>query len=221
MTERKLPERDDAELRTSRRILEAADAARRRLARDIHDGAQQQLVAAVINLQLAQQKFPSDPPRAKQLLDSGLAQAEAGIGALRDMVAGIHPPILTHLGLNAAIEALATGLPVPVSLVLSEQRLPQSLEASVYFFVSEALTNVVKHAEASNATVVVASADARLVVEVSDDGIGGATLAGGGSGLMGLEDRVKALDGALTISSAKGAGTLLRAVIPLASTDPV
>jgi signal transduction histidine kinase len=219
VSERRLPERDEAEVRAARRILEAGDAARRRLARDLHDGAQQHLVTVVINLHLAQQKFSSNPERAKQLVDAALIQAEAGLGTLRNLVAGIHPPILTHLGLQAALEGLATAIPVPVRLAVSDQRLPQSLEASVYFFVSEALTNVAKHAQASSAHVMIAAMGARLVVEVADDGIGGATLDGRGSGLMGLDDRVKALDGVLAISSSRGEGTVVRAEIPLDSTD--
>ncbi|HEY2441361.1 MAG TPA: histidine kinase [Solirubrobacteraceae bacterium] len=199
----------------TRRILEAGDSARRRMARDLHDGAQQKFVTTMINLQLAQSKFESDPQRAKRYLDAAVVQAEAGLAELRDLVTGIHPPILTHLGLRAAVGSLTDAFPIPVALDVTERRLPRVLEDSVYFFVSEALTNVVKHARASRAAVQVAAGDALLTVEVSDDGRGGATRASGGSGLLGLLDRVEALDGELTIVSPPTGGTTLRAVIPL------
>jgi PAS domain S-box-containing protein len=201
-------------LAVRRRIIEAGDAARRRLARDLHDGTQQQLVTAVLNLQLARQKFPRDPDAAEELLATGLERAEAGLRALRELVAGIHPAILTHLGLGPALDALATRLPLPVSLDLTTERFPPPVEASVYFFVSEALTNVIKHAQATDAGVVTARDLDTLVVEVRDDGIGGADVARGG-GLAGLADRVAALDGVLGVTSDPGVGTTLRAVIPV------
>jgi signal transduction histidine kinase len=205
-----------AELREARRrIIEAGDVARRHLARDIHDGAQQQLVAAVISLQVAQRKWQTDRDRSKQLLDSALAQAEAGLESLRELVAGIHPPILTHLGLTAAIEALAAKLPIPVRLDLIDRRLAPEVETSVYYFVSEGLTNTIKHAHASSAGVRVAVADHHLEVEVSDDGVGGVTMAATGSGLIGLADRIGALGGELGVTSAAGGGTMLHARIPL------
>ncbi|HWD73578.1 MAG TPA: histidine kinase [Solirubrobacteraceae bacterium] len=185
------------------------------MARDLHDGAQQKFVTTMINLQLAQSKFESDPQRAKRYLDAAVLQAEAGLAELRDLVTGIHPPILTHLGLRAAVGSLTDAFPIPVALEVTERRLPRVLEDSVYFLVSEALTNVVKHARASRAAVQVTAGDALLTVEVSDDGLGGATPASGGSGLLGLLDRVEALDGELTIVSPPTAGTTLRAVIPL------
>jgi signal transduction histidine kinase len=209
------PDRGSADADVSRRILQAGDAARRRLARDLHDGAQQHFVTATIDLRLAQAKFTSDPERAKQYLDEALAQAESGLGALRDLVTGIHPPILTHLGLKAAVESLVDDFPIPVELDLTTRRLPAALEESIYFFVSEGLTNVIKHAQASNAAVQIAPCSSLVTVEVSDDGIGGAALGGGGSGLPGLADRVQALSGEFTVAAPPAGGTVLRVVIPL------
>jgi signal transduction histidine kinase len=209
-------QREDLGRDVTRRILEAGDSARRRLARDLHDGAQQKFVTTMINLQLAQSKFEIDPERAKRYLDAAVVQAEAGLAELRDLVTGIHPPILTHLGLRAAVGSLTDAFPIPVALDVTERRLPRVLEDSVYFFVSEALTNVVKHAHASRAAVLVAVENALLTAEVSDDGLGGATLASCGTGLLGLLDRVEALEGELTIASPPTGGTTLRAVIPLA-----
>jgi signal transduction histidine kinase len=209
------PERRAAELRDAlRRSIETGDATRRRVAWDVHDGPQQQLAACVISLQRAQQNWSSDPAKARQLLDAGLEQAQSALNALRDLVAGIHPPILTHLGLRAAVEALAARLPMRVTLDLPTERLPPPIEASLYFFVAEALTNVVDHAEATTAAVTIALDDRRLTVEARDDGIGGARHAAGG--LSGLADRIAALDGELTVTSAPGAGTILHAEIPLA-----
>jgi signal transduction histidine kinase len=206
------------ERRAVRRIIEAGDAQRRRLAGDLHDGAQQQLTSCVISLQLAQQKWSSDPTGASQFLGSGLEQAQSALDALRDLVASIHPPVLTHLGLRAAVQALAARMPITVSLDLTDERLPAPVEASVYFFIAEALTNVIEHAQASSAAIRIAVDDRFLTVEACDDGIGGAKPAGVGSGLSGLADRVAALDGELTITSAPSAGTILRASIPLPPT---
>jgi signal transduction histidine kinase len=209
-------DRHAAELREARRrIIDAGDAARGRLGRDLHDGAQQQLITAVINLQRAQRLWSSDPDRAKELLDAGLERAESGLQALRELAAGIHPPILTHLGLSAAVEALAARMPFPVSLELPVNRLPPALEASVYFFVSEALTNVVKHAQASNAGVRIVVEEGRLLVDASDDGVGGAGPMAGGSGLWGMADRVEALNGEFSIASSAADGTTLSADIPM------
>ena len=201
-----------------RRVIEASDSARRRLTRDLHDGAQQDLVNVLVNLQLAQEKWDNDPPGARELLGRAAAHAQESIDDLRDLAAGIHPEILANRGLAAAIDGLVEGLPLPVKTEgLPEQRLAQEIEASVYFFVSEALTNVVKHAKARSARVGAALEGERLTVEVSDDGVGGAQPGEGGSGLIGLGDRIAALDGALTLASKPGEGTTLHAVIPLAS----
>jgi PAS domain S-box-containing protein len=204
------------ELRVARRrIIEAADAARAQLERDLHDGAQQQFVSALLQLQLAERKAASDPDGARELRAQAIDLATTGINELRRLAAGIHPAILTDRGLGPAVEALSSRLPVAVSVMSSlSVRLPAPVEASVYFFVSEALTNVVKHAQASSAAVSLAAANGDLTVEVSDDGVGGAR-ATGGSGLSGLGDRVGALDGTLDVESPPGGGTLLRATIPL------
>jgi PAS domain S-box-containing protein len=211
-------ERREAEARAAqRRTIEAADAARRRVTQDLHDGAQQRLVNAVINLQLAQGKWSSDPERARELVDLATSEARSGIDELRELAAGIHPTILTNRGLGAAVEALADRLPIPVEpLEIAPARLPAAVEASVYFFISEALTNVVKHARAAKASVRAMVADQSLTVDVSDDGIGGADLDAGG-GLPGLADRVAALDGHLTIRSDPSGGTTLHAEIPLSA----
>jgi PAS domain S-box-containing protein len=204
------------ELRVARRrIIEAADAARAQLERDLHDGAQQQFVSALLQLQLAERKQASDPDAAREVRAQAIELATTGINELRRLAAGIHPAILTDRGLGPAVESLASRLPLSVSVMSSlSVRLPAPVEASVYFFVSEALTNVVKHAQASTAAVSLAAANGDLTVEVSDDGVGGAR-ATGGSGLRGLGDRVGALEGTLDVESPPGGGTLLRATIPL------
>jgi PAS domain S-box-containing protein len=214
--ERDVADARAAELRVARRrIIEAADAARERLTRDLHDGAQQQFVSALLNLSLAERKAATEPDVAARLRRKAADQTTQGIAELRDLVAGIHPGILTDRGLGAAVQALATRLPVPVSVVHGiDRRLPAPVEASLYFFVSEALTNAVKHARAQHVTVTIAAADC-LTVEVRDDGIGGAAASDGGTGLAGLADRIAALDGELTMTSVPGEGTTLRAEIPL------
>jgi signal transduction histidine kinase len=212
----KLAEQHATELRDARRrIFDAGDTARRRLGRDLHDGAQQQLITAVIDLQRAQRLWSSDPDRAKALLDTGLERAESGLQALRSLALGIHPPILTHKGLGAAVESLAGRMPIPVTLELTTERLPAPLEASVYFFVSEALSNVVKHAKASNAAVRITISDSRLLVDTSDDGVGGAATNAEGSGLWGLADRVEALGGDFNVTSSAQTGTTVHADIPM------
>jgi PAS domain S-box-containing protein len=204
------------ELRTSRaRIVEAADAARRRIERDLHDGAQQRLVALALQVRLARSRVTQEPESAGPLLErlgEELAEASA---ELRELARGIHPAVLTDRGLAPAIAALAARAPVPVEIVeLPSERLPATTEATAYFTVAEALTNVAKYAQATHATVRAAEEDGALVVEVQDDGVGGAQ-ATAGSGLRGLADRVGACDGELSVTSPPGEGTLLRAVLPL------
>ena len=206
------------ELRASQaRIIEAADAARRKIERDLHDGAQQHLVALALEVRLARARAERDPHSAVAFLErvgEGLAQASA---ELRELAHGIHPAVLTERGLSAAVQALAGRASVPVEVIATPaERLPPPIEAAAYFVVAEALTNVAKYAQASAATVAVTVGPRGLVVEVCDDGIGGASPETG-SGLRGLEDRVGALDGTLTVVSPKGEGTRLRAVIPLAA----
>jgi signal transduction histidine kinase len=211
---------EDAHRQVARRILADADGARQQLARDLHDGAQQQFVTAVIDLKLAQAKFTTDPQRAQEHLDAALRQSQGGLVALRDFIAGMHPPILTHAGLRAAVSSLADGFPIPLELDIIDQRLPWGHEESVYFFISEALTNVIRHAHATLARVGVRhTEDMVLVVEVIDDGVGGAVLSSRGSGLLGLVDRVEALGGEFVFSSPAEGGTVVRGLIPLPAAE--
>jgi signal transduction histidine kinase len=205
------------ELRASRaRLVEAGDAERRRLERDLHDGAQSRLVALALKLKLARMKLEPGSDAAA-LLDESSAELQASLDELRELARGIHPAILTDHGLAAAVRALANRASVPVELTIDvAERLAPPIETAVYFVVAEALTNVAKYADASRAEVSVARGDSVVVVEVTDDGRGGADLTAG-SGLRGLSDRVAALDGRLRIDSPPGAGTRLRAEIPLAS----
>ncbi|MBV8218509.1 MAG: hypothetical protein JO325_08585, partial [Solirubrobacterales bacterium] len=199
-----------------RRVIEATDAGRARLARDIHDGAQQQFLTALLDLQLGQQKRTSNPGRSRELVDLGVAQVEAGVGTLRELAAGVHPAVLSDMGLGAALKALAARMPFPLAVEVDDLELPPALAASVYFFCSEALTNVVKHAAASAASVKVKASDGQLRVEVRDDGVGGAEIGSGGTGMVGMHDRIGAVDGSLTIVSPRdGTGTTLIARIPL------
>jgi PAS domain S-box-containing protein len=219
--ERAKRERDIAEARAAeasaarRRVIEAADAERQRVTRDLHDGAQQDLVNVITSLQLARLSR-SQPEDASNLVDAALEAANRGLRGLRELAAGMHPAILTTGGLGAAAQALAHRMPLPVELLeLPSRRLPAEVEASVYFFVSEALTNVAKHARASRATVRLAADDHQLTVEVADDGVGGASFQRGGSGLAGLADRVAALEGQVDLRSEPGRGTTLHAKLPL------
>jgi signal transduction histidine kinase len=197
------------------RILQAGYEERRRLGRDLHDGAQQQLVNIVIDLQLAQKRWHEHPERARGLVDDALEHAQAAIDNLRDLATGIHPAVLTDRGLTAALETLASRSPVPVELDAElEQRLPMPVETTAYFVVAEALTNVGKYARASHAVVAVRLDGDRLEVEVRDDGVGGAD-ASAGSGLRGLADRVNAMKGTLEVCSPPGRGTRVYAKLAL------
>ncbi len=202
-------------LRASRaRLVEAGDAERRRLGRDLHDGAQQRLVALMIELQLAREHFDDNPVSARTLVDSAFANAQAAVHELRDLAAGIHPAVLSQRGLDAALESLASRASVPVELDSDlPERLPSPVETAAYFVVAEALTNVAKYAHATHARVEVRRENGHAVIDIRDDGIGGADAAGG-TGLRGLGDRVGALDGALEVHSPPGQGTLIRARIP-------
>jgi signal transduction histidine kinase len=199
----------------AKRIVEAADAERRRVAQDLHDGAQQKFVAAVNNLKLARARLGSQPDSAERYLDAALAQSESGLRALRELVGGIYPPILTHMGLPAAVEALADGFPIPVSLEITSRRFGATVEENIYFFVAEALTNVIKHARAGEARVMIAAGQAVLTVEVSDDGVGVHIPAEDGYGLAGLTGRMQALGGEFTVAAPPGGGTVLRGVVPV------
>jgi signal transduction histidine kinase len=203
------------DLRASRaRVVQAGDAERRRLERDLHDGAQSRLVALALKLKLARMNVPDDS-EAAELLDESSAALQASLDELRELARGLHPVVLTDRGLAAAVRILASRAPVPVDILeLPEERLPSPVETAVYFVVAEALTNVAKYARADTATVSIAAGEGLVTVEVADDGVGGADVAGG-SGLRGLSDRVAALDGRLELRSPAGAGTRLRAEIPL------
>lgn len=224
--ERATRERDIAKARAAearaaqRRTLQAADAARRQVTRDLHDGAQQQFVNVVINLQLVQQKWATEPERARELLDAATGQATTGIEELRELAAGIHPALLRTRGLLAAVQALADRMPLPIEpLEIPAEPIPPEIESSVYFLISEALTNVIKHAEAASASVCVSMDSDLLLVEVSDDGVGSPAVMAAGHGLAGLADRVAALDGEFSVRSERSQGTTLRAEIPLAEAD--
>jgi signal transduction histidine kinase len=209
-------ERAQQELMASRaRLVAASDIARERITRDLHDGAQQRFVTSLIHLQLAEQQWEDAPEHAKELLGLALRDAKRGIDDLREIAAGIHPAILTQRGLAAAIDALAAQLPIPVELEVPDKRLPSAIEASVYFFCSEALTNVVKHAQAQSASVRVDLDDRRCAVEVRDDGMGGATPRADNSGLNGLRDRIGAHSGTMDIICPDAGGTVVRAIVPL------
>jgi signal transduction histidine kinase len=203
------------ELRQSRlRIVEATDAARRRIERDLHDGAQQQLVALALELRLLRAKVGADEDVAP-LVDSLSERLSSALAELRELARGIHPSILTDRGLGPAISSLAERTPVIVhSEVAVEDRLPPPVEAAAYFLVAEALTNVAKYAQASEVTIDVRRENGAVLVDVADDGVGGADVSAG-SGLRGLHDRVAAVDGELIIESPPGAGTRLRAWIPM------
>ena len=205
------------ELRASRtRIVQAADEERRRLERDLHDGAQQRLVSLALNLRLASGKLESDPAGARDLLDETSRELGEATSELRELARGLHPAVLSDRGLRPALEALAGRAPLPVDLAEPPaERLPPAVESASYFVVAEALTNVARYANASRAEVRVSRANGRVEIEVRDDGVGGADPATG-SGLRGLADRVAALDGRLEVVSPRGEGTVVRAVIPCA-----
>jgi len=209
--------RQQAELKASRaRIVEAGMAERRRLERNLHDGAQQRLVALSLALRLAKARLRESAEEAESLLDAASEELAQALEELRELARGIHPAVLTDRGLDAALEALADRAPVPVALdELPAQRLPAAVEAAAYFVVAESLTNVAKYAGAHEAHVRVARLNGAAVVEVRDDGVGGARPAAG-SGLRGLADRLAALDGRLEVDSPPGHGTIVRATIPCA-----
>jgi signal transduction histidine kinase len=202
------------------RIIAAADAERRRIERDLHDGAQQRLVALALNLRMAEQRAADGDPTAIDLVRQAGDEANLALKELRDLARGIHPAILTNRGLPAALEDLASRATLPVEVIdAPDERLPGAVEAAAYFVVSECLANIGKHADAGSATVAVSAHDGRLTVVVRDDGVGGATL-DAGSGIQGLADRVGALSGSLAVDSPAGAGTRVTAVIPLTATEP-
>ena len=211
-----------AEVRASRaRIVEAGDRERRRVERDLHDGAQQRLVALSLELRVARSKLGEHPdPAVRQSLDRAADEALAALAELRELALGIHPLVLTESGLGAAVESLADRSPVDVTAEASDDRYPPEVEAAAYFVVSEALANVAKYARATSAGVRIRTDAGVLVVEVRDDGVGGADLRAG-SGLRGLADRVAVLDGTLDVVSPTGRGTTVTARIPVRDSGSV
>ena len=212
ITDRK---RQQAELEASRaRIVAASDDERRKLERNLHDGAQQRLVSLSLSLRLAQRRVRSDPDGAEELLEGSREELAQALEELRELARGIHPAVLTDRGLEAALEALAARSPLPVEIRGASCDLPAQVEAAAYYVVSEALANVTKYAQASAVEVTVERRNGTAVVEVADDGIGGADPLRG-SGLRGLADRVASLSGKLDVESPPGSGTRVRAEIPL------
>jgi signal transduction histidine kinase len=205
-----------AELIASRaRIVAAADDARRRLERDIHDGAQQRLVSLGLKLRLTEESVPSERDDLKSMLNEAVSGLTDVFQELQELSRGIHPAILSTGGLPAAFRTLARRSSVPVKLdVTAEQRLPDSIEVAAYYVVAEALTNAVKHARASEVKVQARVTDTSLDLLVADDGVGGAD-SGKGSGLIGLKDRIEALGGNLRVASPPGGGTTLSITIPV------
>jgi signal transduction histidine kinase len=207
------------ELTASRaRIVQASDAARRRIERNLHDGAQQRLVTLSLSLRLAERQLEGDPRTAAILADISQELSET-LQELRELARGIHPAVLTDRGLDAALEALTARTPLPVELIATpRERLPEAIEATAYYIVAESLTNVAKYAHATAATVSVERANGRLHVRVQDDGVGGANMTQG-SGLRGLADRAEALRGTLRIESTEGRGTVVSAALPIGVTE--
>jgi signal transduction histidine kinase len=204
------------DLRDARaRIIAAADAERRRIERDLHDGAQQRLVALSLTLGMAESRLAADPPAAATLIAQAREEAALAVKELRDLASGIHPALLSERGLGPALDALAARAPVPTTVDgVPADRLPPQVESAVYFVTAEALTNVAKYAGAMSAGVTLVVEHGRLRLMVRDDGAGGADI-NGGTGLAGLRDRVEALDGLLHVDSPPGLGTTVIAEIPI------
>ena len=244
LIELELRERVDTLETTRAGALHAAEVERRRIERDLHDGAQQRLVALAMTLGLARQKVDGDREELRSLLDEAHGEAKAALTELRDLARGLHPPVLTDRGLAAAVGGLAARSPVPVAVdVQLDVRPPRAIESTAYFVISESLTNVARHSGATRSSVRVfevrppGSGKDHLVVEVADDGHGGASDPTAGapsigepaargleptqrSGLLGLRERVEAVDGLLTVSSPPGGPTVLRAVLPVPPPSP-
>ncbi|WP_019819066.1 sensor histidine kinase [Saccharomonospora saliphila] len=208
-------EAEASRLQASRaRGVDAAEAERRRIERDLHDGAQQRLVSVAMSLGRARSKFTDDPDSSRALLDEAHADAKKAVSELRDLARGIYPAVLTDRGLDAALSAQAATAPIPVDIVVElPDRPPAAVESTAYFLVGEALTNLAKHADATEARVRVWREQGSVVVEVTDDGVGGARLRPGG-GLAGLADRAATIDGTLSVVSPVGGPTVLRADLP-------
>jgi len=208
-----------AQVQESRvRIVEAADEQRRKIERDIHDGAQQRLVALALELRTAQRRLGGEvDPEVASVLEQAVGELQQAVSELRELARGVHPAILTEEGLGPALESVASRTPIPVRVTSSpDGRLPPEIEAAAYFVACEALANAVKHADATAVTISAVQTDGTLVVEVVDDGVGGAEI-GAGSGLRGLADRVEAYGGKLVVTSPLGGGTRVRAELPCGS----
>jgi signal transduction histidine kinase len=203
------------QLRVSRaRGIDAVEAERRRIERDLHDGAQQRLVAVAMDLGRAALKLDSDPESARALIGDAHSNAKLAVSELRDLARGIYPAVLQDRGLDAALSALTSRLPFPVDVaVRAEPRPPSAVETTTYFIVSETLTNITKHARATKASVRVWRTEDTVVAEITDDGVGGATVRPGG-GLAGLADRAANIDGVITVVSPEGGPTVVRADLP-------
>jgi signal transduction histidine kinase len=202
------------QLKASRaRVLSTGDEVRRRVVRDLHDGAQQRLVHAIVTLKLARRAFDADPERARALLDDALHHTEQGNAELRELAHGILPFGLSRGGLEAGVRSLLERVDLPVDVNVTASRLAPEIEANAYFIIAEALTNVVKHAGATRAEVSAIVDDGALVVEIRDDGIGGGDPQG--RGLLGITDRAAVLGGRLRVDSRPGGGTVVTAVLPL------
>jgi len=214
--EEALAERVEVLTSTRAGAVDAQAAELQRIERDLHDGAQARLVALAMNLGMAEDKFDSDPEQARELLAEARGEAKTALTELRDLARGIHPPILSDRGLEAAVTALAARSPLAVTIEADlPERMPPSVEAAAYFVVAEALANATKHSRALRVLVRLQVVEDRLVVEVADDGVGGADPAG--SGLVGLRRRIEALDGELHVMSPRSSGTTLHAEVPCRS----
>jgi len=202
---------------TRRRAVDAAEAERRRIERDLHDGAQQRLTSLAMTLGRVQVRMGADgegDPAVRSLIDDAHREAKEAIVELRDLTRGLHPPVLADRGLDAALSALAARAPIPVDVSVDVVDRPsRTIEAIAYFVVAEALTNIAKHAHADRASVTVRRTDGELLIDVTDDGVGGAGAAPG-SGLDGLADRVRAVDGRLAVTSPSGGPTTVSVVLP-------
>jgi signal transduction histidine kinase len=205
------------QVRASRaRIVEAGDTARRRLERDLHDGAQQRLVTLSLALGIARERATGTDPELESLLESASKEAREALVELRELARGIHPAVLTETGLRGALQALVERSPIATTLGdVPDERFPAPIEATAYFVASEALANVAKHAAAETTVITITRSAGVLIVQVSDDGVGGAR-PDGGSGLRGLADRVASVGGSVRIDSPAGGGTRIEAEIPLA-----
>jgi len=209
-----------SDLQASRaRLVSSGDDERRRLERNLHDGAQQRLVSLALTLRMARTKIAAAPEKAEAMLDGASQELDQALTELRELARGLHPAILTDRGLGQALEALAARLPVPVEIEVGAERYEPAVEATAYYIASEALTNVAKHADATVARVVVTCEDDCLRVEVSDDGCGGADTATG-TGILGLHDRASAVGGSLVMVSYPGQGTTVTGTLPLRQSRP-